>query len=175
MLSWKFPIPPPRPVPLPTHSHFLALAFPCNGAPNEGARESIQGAEGVCNPIDGTTIWTNQYPRARVSSCICSRRWPSRPSLEREAPWSSISLNSLFSSHPTSDPSVSGMLTVALDSVPLLWPHISLCYVQTNSLLRKRSIPSFHSVYRETCESSLSISLLLKSTGWAKCFTWVDD
>jgi len=23
---------------------------------NEGARESIQGAEGVCNPIDGTTI-----------------------------------------------------------------------------------------------------------------------
>jgi hypothetical protein len=26
-------------------------------------------------------------PRARVSSCICSRRWPSRPSLVREAPW----------------------------------------------------------------------------------------
>jgi hypothetical protein len=25
-------------------------------APNEGARESTQGAEGVCNPIGGTTI-----------------------------------------------------------------------------------------------------------------------
>ena len=29
-------------------------------APNERARESTQGAEGVCNPIRGTTIWTNQ-------------------------------------------------------------------------------------------------------------------
>ena len=57
-------------------------------APNGGARESTQGAQGVCNPIGGTTIWTNQYPRARVSSCICSRRWPSWPSLGREAPWS---------------------------------------------------------------------------------------
>jgi len=57
-------------------------------APNGGARESTQGAEGVCNPIGGTTIWTNQYPGARVSSCICIRRWPSRPSLGREAPWS---------------------------------------------------------------------------------------
>jgi hypothetical protein len=27
-------------------------------------------------------------PRARVSSCICIRRWPSRPSVEREAHWS---------------------------------------------------------------------------------------
>jgi hypothetical protein len=27
-------------------------------------------------------------PRARVSSCICSRRWPSGPSVEREAHWS---------------------------------------------------------------------------------------
>jgi hypothetical protein len=26
--------------------------------------------------------------RVCVSSCICSRRWPSRPSLGREAPWS---------------------------------------------------------------------------------------
>jgi hypothetical protein len=25
-------------------------------APNVGARESTQGAEGVCNPIGGTTI-----------------------------------------------------------------------------------------------------------------------
>jgi hypothetical protein len=27
-------------------------------------------------------------PGAPVSRCICSRRWPSRPSLGREAPWS---------------------------------------------------------------------------------------
>jgi hypothetical protein len=27
-------------------------------------------------------------PRACVSSCIRIRRWPSRPSVEREAPWS---------------------------------------------------------------------------------------
>jgi hypothetical protein len=31
-------------------------------APSGEARESTQGAEGVCNPIGGTTIWTNQYP-----------------------------------------------------------------------------------------------------------------
>jgi hypothetical protein len=30
---------------------------------------------------------TNQYPGALDSSCICIKRWPSRPSLEREAPW----------------------------------------------------------------------------------------
>ena len=36
-------------------------------APNGGARESTQGAEGVCNPIGGTTISTNQYPQ---SSCL---------------------------------------------------------------------------------------------------------
>ena len=29
---------------------------------NEGARESTQGAKGVCNPIGGKTICTNQYP-----------------------------------------------------------------------------------------------------------------
>jgi hypothetical protein len=34
--------------------------------PNEGARESAQGAEGVCSPIGGTTIWTNQYPQSSL-------------------------------------------------------------------------------------------------------------
>jgi hypothetical protein len=29
---------------------------------DERARERIQGDAGVCNPIGGTTIWTNQYP-----------------------------------------------------------------------------------------------------------------
>jgi hypothetical protein len=31
-------------------------------AHNGGARESTPGAEGVCNPIGGTAIGTNQYP-----------------------------------------------------------------------------------------------------------------
>jgi hypothetical protein len=29
----------------------------------------------------------NPHPRARVSSCICIRRWPGGPSVEREAHW----------------------------------------------------------------------------------------
>ena len=31
-------------------------------APNEGARESTQGARGVFIPVGGTTIWTDQFP-----------------------------------------------------------------------------------------------------------------
>ena len=57
-------------------------------APSKGARESTQGAEGVCSPIGGTTIWTNQYPQSSlswcVSNCICSRGWPSRSSMGQE-------------------------------------------------------------------------------------------
>jgi hypothetical protein len=34
-------------------------------APNGGARESTQGAAGICNPIGETTICTNQYPPPR--------------------------------------------------------------------------------------------------------------
>jgi hypothetical protein len=56
-------------------------------APNGGARESIQGAKEICNPLGATTLWTNQYPGALDSSYICIKRWPSRPSLEREAHW----------------------------------------------------------------------------------------
>jgi hypothetical protein len=55
--------------------------------PNGEARESTQGAKGVCNPIGGTTLWTNQYSGVLDSSCICIKRWPSLPSLEREAHW----------------------------------------------------------------------------------------
>jgi hypothetical protein len=66
---------------------------------NEGAKESIHGAEGVCSPLGGTIVWTNQYPqislglnhqskkthgRTRGSSCICRRGWPSRSSMEGE-------------------------------------------------------------------------------------------
>ena len=61
-------------------------------APNGGARESTQGAEGVCNPIGGTTIWTNRYPPppSCVSSCICSTGWPSWSSVGREIGLSKI-------------------------------------------------------------------------------------
>jgi hypothetical protein len=36
-------------------------------APNGGAIESTQGAKGICNPIGGTKILTNQYPLELVS------------------------------------------------------------------------------------------------------------
>jgi hypothetical protein len=39
-------------------------------------------------------------PRARVSNCICSRRWPSQPSLGREAPWYCKLYMSQFSGMP---------------------------------------------------------------------------
>jgi hypothetical protein len=55
-------------------------------APNGGTRESIQGAEGVCNPLGGTTIWTNQYPLELVSLAayesedgLVSHHWEERP------------------------------------------------------------------------------------------------
>jgi hypothetical protein len=63
------------------HSYWMGQT-----APN-GGRESTQGAKGNCNPIDGTTIWTNLYLGALVSSYICIKRWPSRPSLQREVHW----------------------------------------------------------------------------------------
>jgi hypothetical protein len=80
---------------------------------NEGARENIQGAEGVCSPIVRTTIYTlstyvpwvhrknnNMYPESSLelkhqsknthggthgSSCICRRRGPSLSSMVGEA------------------------------------------------------------------------------------------
>jgi hypothetical protein len=38
--------------------------------PNEVARESNQGAKGVCNPIGGSTMWTNQYPISLVAYVV---------------------------------------------------------------------------------------------------------
>jgi hypothetical protein len=32
--------------------------------PNGGARERTQGADRICSPIGGTTIWSNQYPQS---------------------------------------------------------------------------------------------------------------
>jgi hypothetical protein len=52
----------------------------------------MEELEKVPKELKGSaTLYVEQYeltssPRARVSSCICSRRWPSRPSLEREVP-----------------------------------------------------------------------------------------
>ena len=58
------------------------------GPPMEELDKVPKELKGVCNPIGGTTMLTNQYPpvpRTCVSSCICIRSWPSRPSVEREA------------------------------------------------------------------------------------------
>jgi hypothetical protein len=55
-------------------------------APNGGARENTQGAKGVCNPIGGTTISTNQYPPELVSLIayvseddLVGHQWKERP------------------------------------------------------------------------------------------------
>jgi hypothetical protein len=55
-------------------------------APNGEAGESTQGAKGICNPIGGTTIWTNQYPLELVSLAayvsedgLVGHQWKERP------------------------------------------------------------------------------------------------
>jgi hypothetical protein len=55
-------------------------------APNGGTRESTQGTEGICNPIGGTTICTNQYPPELVTLAVyvskdglVSHQWKERP------------------------------------------------------------------------------------------------
>ena len=63
------------------HSHLLDGIQ----TPNGGARERIQGAEGSTTLLEEQQYELTSTPRAHVSSCICSRRWPSRPSLGREA------------------------------------------------------------------------------------------
>ena len=64
--------------------------------PIEGARESTQVVEGICSPIGGTSICTNQYPQSSQglnyqpksmhggthgSRCICSMGWHHRTSM----------------------------------------------------------------------------------------------
>jgi hypothetical protein len=56
-------------------------------APNGGARESTQGVKGSATLQVEQQYELTSTPRARVSSCICIRRWPSWPSLGREDPW----------------------------------------------------------------------------------------
>jgi hypothetical protein len=55
-------------------------------APNGGGRENTQGAEGICNPIGGTTISTNQNPPELVSLAaylsedgLVGHQWKERP------------------------------------------------------------------------------------------------
>ena len=57
-------------------------------APKEGARESTQGAH---LPKGSAILWEDQQyeltstPQNCVSSCICSRGWPSQPSMGGES------------------------------------------------------------------------------------------
>ena len=66
------------------------------GPLNEGARESTQGAEGVCNPIGGTTIWTIQHPHPPLPRAVSlvayvgkdglvSHQWEERPLVLRRS------------------------------------------------------------------------------------------
>jgi hypothetical protein len=55
-------------------------------APSGGARESTEGAKGICNPIGETTIRINQYPSELVSLAaylsedgLVSHQWKERP------------------------------------------------------------------------------------------------
>ena len=57
-----------------------------HGAPNGGYRESTQGAKGICNPIGGTTMCTNQYPSELMSLAtyvsedgLVGHQWKERP------------------------------------------------------------------------------------------------
>jgi hypothetical protein len=71
------------------HSH------PLDGAqvPNEGTRESTQGAKGVGSPIGGTTIWTNQATvRKQQNWCCPPTQFPLPLTLGPQKPTSNVSL-----------------------------------------------------------------------------------
>jgi hypothetical protein len=57
--------------------------------PNIGARESTQELKGSATLQVDQQYELTSTPRAHASRCICSRRWPSWPSLGSEAPWPS--------------------------------------------------------------------------------------
>ena len=56
-------------------------------APNGGARESTQGAEGICSPIGGATISTNTPPPPELmflaayesEDVLVGHQWKERP------------------------------------------------------------------------------------------------
>jgi hypothetical protein len=76
-----------------------ALSQPLDWAqgPKRGARERNQGTGGVCSPVGGTTIGSNQLPQSSQwqnhqpkishggSSLICCRSWPCQTSKRGEA------------------------------------------------------------------------------------------
>jgi hypothetical protein len=71
---------------LPQKLMLIVIYWMDHRAPNEGARESTQGAKGVCTPTGGTTICTNQYPPEFMSLAayvledrLVGHQWKERP------------------------------------------------------------------------------------------------
>jgi hypothetical protein len=108
----------------------LVLTQPCQKVPIRRDRKRTEGAERVCSPIGGTTIWTNQYPwiaqrlnhqpkstrrGSHGSSCKCSRGWPSRSSMGGESTFLMRAL-SLFLPHKSADYSQSHVKRVRVIS-----------------------------------------------------------
>jgi hypothetical protein len=58
------------------------------GPPTEKLEKVLKELKGSATLYVEQQYELNSTPGAPVSSYICSRRWPSRPSVEREAPWS---------------------------------------------------------------------------------------
>jgi hypothetical protein len=58
------------------------------GSPMEELEKVPKELKGSATLLVEKQYELTSTPRARVSSCICSRRWPSRPSLGEETPWS---------------------------------------------------------------------------------------
>jgi hypothetical protein len=58
------------------------------GLPMEELEKVPKELKGSATLLEEQQYELTSTPRARVSSCICSRIWPIRPSLGREAPWS---------------------------------------------------------------------------------------
>jgi hypothetical protein len=71
---------------------FTVIYWMDHRTPNEGARKSTQEAKRVCNPLGGTTIWTNQYPPRAVSLAayvaeegLVNHQWEDRPLVLRRS------------------------------------------------------------------------------------------
>jgi hypothetical protein len=59
------------------------------GPPMEKLEKAPKELKGSATLLVEQQYELTSTPRACVSSCICSTRWPSQTSLGREAPWSS--------------------------------------------------------------------------------------
>jgi hypothetical protein len=58
------------------------------GPPMEKLEKAPKELKGSATLLVEQQYELTSTPRAHISSCICIRRWPSQPSLGREAPWS---------------------------------------------------------------------------------------